>query len=275
MNNESALSDIQIKDRLLVILEIIIDACRKNNLRYYVYAGTLIGAIRHNGFIPWDDDIDICMPRNDYDKLYDALSACSDVKVFNCDHNENYIHTFMKVADNATVISMPNSKDDRIMGVFVDVFPLDALGDTYNFARKRMIKFTLHRSIAVMANQKSFMHGRSSNPFIKIGRVAAYLGSKIFFSRKLLKKINQIAREFDYDSSTYVGNFVDATYGEKEINKREYFGDGIEVNFERLKVMVPSNYNEILTRIYGEYMKLPPKEKQVPIHEYTVYYVSS
>ena len=87
------------------------------------------------------------------------------------------------------------------------------------------------------------------------------------------KAINKKARSRNYYSFEYVGSLVDATYREKEIFLREWFGDGREADFENLKVIIPSNTKEILTQMYGDYMILPPKEKQIPLHDYSAYYI--
>ena len=135
-----------------------------------------------------------------------------------------------------------------------------------------MNKIALKRSIVTMANQKKYMRGRSRNVLIRGARVIAFVASRVLFSRNMLVKINDLGRNMEYDAAEYVGSFVDATYGEREIYRRDYFGKGVEKKFENITVMVPERFHEVLTNMYGDYLQLPPKEKQIPLHEYIAYY---
>lgn len=263
----------EIKERLLFVLSVVINECNEHNLKYYVYGGTLIGTVRHHGFIPWDDDIDICMPRPDYDKLFKIIGDNKQVKVFNCEYNKDYTHTYIKVADRLTLIEIPNSRDNLKMGVNIDIFPMDALGDTLLSAKKSMNQLSIKRSVATMMNLTSYVRGRSNNFIVRIARFIAFLASRCLKNNSLQIAINKKARSRNYYSFEYVGSLVDATYREKEIFLREWFGDGREADFENLKVIIPSNTKEILTQMYGDYMILPPKEKQIPLHDYSAYYI--
>lgn len=259
------------KIELIKIFEQFINTCNKYNLMYFVSGGTLLGTVRHKGFIPWDDDIDIWMPRSDYDKLYQYKNEFKDITIFNCEYEKNYFHPYMKLSDNHTVMIADGVKDSGKMGINIDIFPLDGLGNSYDEAKIHMKRYNFLRSIIAMGNLDHYVQGRNKNLGVRFIRKGMYYLSRIMFKQSMTVKINVEAKKYTYADCNFVGNIVDATYGLKEIFPKEYFGDGKMMEFENLQVRVPVNFDGVLSSFYGDYMKLPPVNEQVAIHNYKIY----
>ena len=131
------------KEILLDMLKYVDEICKKNNIKYFLYGGTLIGAIRHKGFIPWDDDLDICVPYKDYRKLITLLKQDNKYNVHNPYDNEDYYYFFTKLTDKRTILIEDNYNRIKDMGVFLDIFPFYHLPDSieeYNKLYKKKKK---------------------------------------------------------------------------------------------------------------------------------------
>lgn len=235
--------------------------CKDNQLRYSIGYGTLIGAVRHHGFIPWDDDIDIMMPRPDYDKFIDTYHD-PILKVLCIEHG-NYYKTFAKVYDSRTIISNTNNKN---MGIYVDIIPIDGLPSEEDSARRYLKKMVTMRKwlqrnidINVMQHKK---------PFIQT-LVLRILG-QIWPVSKGIKSFLHNSKKYPFDSSEYAAGF--AVGNETWLFKREDISEITEMSFEGHIVKAPINYDHCLRAVYGDYMKLPPEEERKPKHAYHVYW---
>lgn len=251
---------------LLEILEWYHKVCVQNNLRYYVIGGTMLGAVRHKGFIPWDDDIDVAMPRKDYMRFVQEYSkSCSPYIVeYPNDTNLDYPYTAAKIYDTRTTLVERKRRNVK-RGIYIDVFPLDGIGETRDIAYhnyKRIYRaIHLHDMIscAFRENRKWY-----KNLSIVLGRVV----SPLFFSeRKINNYISNLCRQRDFDTTEYVGNLI-GNWGYKEIMHRSFFGDPVEYPFENIIVYGVEKPHEYLQSLYNDYMKLPPVEKQVSHHDY-------
>lgn len=242
------------------ILKEIIIVCEKLQLRYYIMGGSLIGAIRHKGFIPWDDDIDIAMPREDYETFLKEAKSLLPEHLFlqSIWSDSEFLQCFAKVRNsNTTFVEIPVKNQKMHHGVFVDIFPLDYYPEDPKLQKKyeRKKKLYYRRIVAKMEfdTRKSFKN--------KLGDVLIKL---LFPSwRSVLKKQDKLYR------SVPKSNLFTKTGGYKnEVIPVSWYGEGTTVTFEDLQVKAPKQYDKLLTHIYGEYMVLPPKEKQVG-HHYT------
>ncbi len=257
----------------LEILNCFSKFCEKHNLRYFLSNGTLLGAIRHKGFIPWDDDVDVYMPRNDYMTFLQlAGSSLGEHYILRTPYNsKKYIYTYTKLYDDRTIlIEWPETVRYQI-GVYIDIFPVDGLPDSITEINDYFIKIRkLIRKnwLFILAGKRYTYDTRLSRKVYgyMIVFLAWLMGKKFYF-----KKLDKLARSFDFEKSNYVALSV-AGYGEVEIIKQSGFAACKKVQFENNFFNAPAGYHEYLTSLYGDYLKLPPKEEQVKRHVNETYW---
>lgn len=269
------ITDIEIKQIELDMMLYIHEICRKNNLRYFICGGTLIGAIRHNGFIPWDDDIDINMPYEDYKQLVDLINKDNRYKIFSIS-DDGYYYYFGKLIDKRTKL-IENRLDVQIddMGVYIDIFPLDGVPKEKKEAMcwyKEMHRYNvLLESFALWGQYKcSFFRYiyRNIKYFFYDIRFPYY---RIKGIQSIKKKIEEKAHNYSFDQSDFVCS-IGGAYNEKEIYLKKFFETAVQVKFEGYLLNAPVGYHEFLTQMYGDYMQMPPKEKQVSNHDFEAYW---
>lgn len=260
----------QIELRLLMQIHKI---CTEQNFRYYLVGGTLLGAVRHKGFIPWDDDIDIGMPRADYEKFID-FCILNDVPfrlVCNKTH-ANYGHLFAKAVDQNTVlVETVGRKDSTEMGVCVDIFPLDGLADSYEEARASLNKSRFERELLVAANWGRFSRSKTRAVYYEPIRFAFFCLSRLCSLRKLIRRIESKYSADGFDKSKFVA-CVCGVYRNREIVEYDVFSEYIMLPFEGEQFRCPKGYDRYLSSIYGDYMQLPPVDKRVTHHDYKAWY---
>ena len=270
MNKE--LDTRQIQEVSLDILRQVAELCEKLDLRYYLIYGTLIGAVRHHGFIPWDDDVDIMMPRPDYDKLleYLALHKLPDLTVFNDQTHKDYPYTITRISNDRYFIESENEVSIG-MGVFIDIYPYDGLGNTKEEAIRYGLIGDRLSSFCYQATRKRFSLANTASFVKKILKLPLYIVSKIIGKDYFQNKINTLQGRYAYDGSEYVGCFVWLSGGIKDIFKREWFDEYEMCEFEGYSFRIPKRYDEILRHAYGDYMQLPPENERVGHHYYKAY----
>ena len=260
----------------LNIMKYFHDFCVEHNLTYFLSSGTLLGAIRHNGFIPWDDDIDVFMPRPDYDKLLEL-----GIKEINFEGNQyflqswetdpNYPYNFMKIRDNNTTFVETNFKFLNMNhGVWIDIFPLDGLSSDEKVAHRHVKKFHRVWLRFYVAYMKMMMR-RIRLKYCLVDLLANIPGILLYFynyKNRQNKKIDKITKKYSYNESTYVASAEDLI--KCKIFKKELFEELELHDFEGYKFYIPKRYDEYLTQAYGDYMQLPPVEKQIG-HHFTAY----
>lgn len=250
--------DERLKTIELNILKEFIRICEKYSLQYYLVGGTAIGAIRHHGFIPWDDDIDVGMPRKDYNRfLLIAQQSLPDyyfLQTFETD--PEYLANFAKIRDSRTTFIESSMKNKKINhGVYIDVFPLDYYPEKHEKWFKFIDLLQAARLSKEFASQASFKM-----------RVTQFFAGILFPSVKAaLRKRDEHIQSVTISSK--ITNFCGA-WGDREVVPAQLFGKGCLVTFEDIEALVPKEYDAYLRHVYGDYMMPPPVEKQVG-HHYT------
>jgi len=257
------------KKIMLDIMDVIDAFCHKNGIKYFLLGGSLIGAVRHKGYIPWDDDVDIGLLREDYEKFIDLFSkeSINDLKLISIRNNDSFYLAQAKVYDARTILkeNIPGATE---IGAYVDVFPLDYCSDDYKEACHFGNSVGLYRNLLDFKNM-SFSRHRSfaKNCILLAGKVLSAFSSR----RRLIRKVEQKSMKyFNKRPTKYVGELTLMPYGNREIYETSWFDKIISVSFEDRKYDIPENYHDILTKCYGDYMKLPPIEKQVAHHDNTL-----
>lgn len=253
----------KLKEIEIEIFKSFIQICEANNLRYYLLGGTLLGAVRHQGFIPWDDDIDVGMPRQDYEIFLKIAQENLPKHLFVQTHStdkENPL-CYCKIRNSNTTFLESSCKNFKMNhGIFIDVFPLD----NYPCDKKSQKKFIRKKKFYNrMLESKYITQNKSFSSKIK-GFVLKCV-AKFVSLEKIIQK-----RDAMYISQTNESIWANngGAWGVKEICPASWYGEGVDLVFEGIKVKVPEKYELWLTQVYGDYMKLPPEEKRVT-HHYT------
>jgi len=252
----------------LEILKEIDFLCKKNSIQYFLIGGSAIGAVRHKGFIPWDDDIDLGMMRKDYQKFINICQRDLEKKYF-LQTNETdklYPHYYAKIRKNNTTFIEEGTRELGAaihQGVFVDIFPLD------NISNQKIIAF-LHFKLVHLFISISSTYAKNYPK----SRIKKYL--KLFFAKSILfffskTTLDRLAYKLStrlIEKSTYnVVNFY-GRHGLKEMVPKHYYNNGIQLEFEAFKFPVPEKWEKFLTHIYGDFMRIPNKSQR-EIHSVT------
>lgn len=237
----------EVKELQITMLKEFDYFCRKHNITYYLAYGTLLGAIRHKGYIPWDDDIDVMVPRDQIDRLKNLFKS-ERYKLIDVDNAVSHYFPFPRLIDTWT-FSKKGIKATSC-GVNIDVYIIDAMPDD-------MVELERFRRRIRKIQKKRLFLIRVSN------KLYQYLPIKSFpFIKYYTKKYDAELRKYDYKRASLV-HVMDVFH---EPLKKEWFQNSVEVEFEGLKMMAPDGWHDILTRFYGDYMKLPPEEDRHPYH---------
>lgn len=241
--------------------------CTENGLRYYMLGGTMLGAVRHGGFIPWDDDIDVGMPREDYEKLEKLLSGKRVGKYVLETPNteaEDYFYAFSKLYDTTTTL-IENTRFKIKRGLYIDIFPLDGIGNTRQEAEKNYSH--VHKTYNLLLTRVAGIRkGRKWYKNLAV-TIARAVPNFILNNKKILQKLIKICKKYSFDESTYGGNLVGA-WRFREVMPTSIMGKPTIYNFEGLEVYGAEDFDGYLTSLYGDWRKLPPEEKRVTHHDY-------
>lgn len=241
--------------------------CREHGLTYYLNFGTLIGAVRHQDFIPWDDDVDICMMRDDYEKLiaYSNINDEIDIVSFKNSHYYYHPYPYCNIADKNSVMVEHNTQYLTGKGIFLDVFPLDNI-PADDLERKKFIsKLTFWK----------YIKGLPQNPYRPIRglkdiamNVASFL-LKPIDEMKIVEKIDKLANTYNNQSSDYCSHLLVGNIQSKW--KKSEYAQGIKLKFRDAEFICPVEYDAILRSWYGDYMQLPPIGSQNAHHGVDVF----
>lgn len=262
----------EIRSIQLSILDYVVSFLDNNNIRYFLGYGTLIGAIRHATYIPWDDDIDIVMLRSDYEKLLSLSDELSNDE-FELKHNridKGFKYSFMKIVHKGSVIIEPNKFVEVPIGINIDVFPMD------NFKSDRLIlkaylflNQLFQRILDIKCLNFSIKRSTHKNVVIAVFK----LFSLPFNTNWLTRIIDHFGAKMSTEPSDKVANLVYSNY-RYDYAARDAFDDVVKVRFEGKFYSAPIGFDEWLTNYYGDYMQLPPEDNRVSHHSYEAYIVS-
>lgn len=265
--------DVEIRDVQKLQLEILLEfdrICRKNNIKYQLFAGTLLGSVRHKGFIPWDDDIDVCLLRKDYNKFIKACRFDLDSKFFLQTYktDKNYNAQFAKIRRNNTIFLENSTSECKIHhGIYIDVFPMDnILPDTFLGKLQQKLLYVIGR-INLSRIKKLCLNAK--NPIEKYISIVFHYILKIIpkhWTDELQTKIACIFQNKDTKYVSHLTNGVSKTTYTRYMMERDRFYDTIDGEFEGYIFPIPENYDSVLSRLFGDYMKFPPKDEQKPHH---------
>lgn len=244
------------KSRILDIMVEIDRICNENDISYYMAYGTLLGAVRHKGFIPWDDDIDILMMRDDYKKLIEILKSehtPSWLGVID-GNTPGYYYTFAKAVDNRTVAKHDDTHIET--GLWVDIFPWDAIPEN-ECKRQRYLKSCHNQRNLILAMSSNF--DRMTFSLKTVGKFALSIIASTIGRKRIYKYSDTFNQKFK--DTKYI-SCLTTPYTGKESFLKEDMIQTTRLEFEGKMFSAPKNWKQFLTQIYGEYMKLPPVEKR-------------
>lgn len=267
---ELSLREIQMAE--FGVLQKLSELCEKLDLRYYLFYGTLLGAVRHQGFIPWDDDVDVAMPRPDYEKLLayceENAEALKPLYLMHCRTDKRYIYPIARLCDTRYYVDYENTVDYGL-GLFVDIYPLDGCGETEAVAKKIHRKNDILQRLTHLAGTDKFRPSFTGGIHRTAVKFVSYFYVKLMGARHFALKADRNSQKLSYDTDPYVSCTVwfdwYHRFEKAMLDKPAY------LTFEGQEFSAPGDYDKLLTDWYGDYMQLPPEEARVGHHYYKAY----
>ena len=257
----------ELKKIQLEILDYVVKFCKENKINYWIDCGTLLGAVRHKGYIPWDDDIDIGMLRGDFNRFMELFNKHSKrYKFYSVENNKKFNYPFGKVLDTETVLYEPTEKRGNRLAINIDVIVYDNAPDDENELAKMFKKrniYNMFKSVQIspVATTKKFH-------ITNIIRIPCHYILKLLPKAYFSKKIAENAKKYQNMETKRVGNFT-AVF--RMVCDKHVFDKFVDIEFEGKKYKAPVGYDEWLKAFYGDYIKLPPVEKRISTHKFVAY----
>lgn len=259
-----------IQKHLLKMLGDFIQVCEKHHLTYFVDCGTMLGAVRHQGFIPWDDDVDVSMPRKDYEKFlslqYEFEGTPYFIQTWKTD--PHYTYCFAKLRDSSTTFIENFFANHRYNhGMWIDIFPIDGM----SYKQKPREKCANRVRFVWYMSYLSYLPQLFRKP--KKGTILKDIGldivASIFWIMDAFHWRNRVVeahlKHYDLDKSVLGGNYYDFKPKRQAVDTK-FYKQFIQVPFEGMMVNIVKDYDEYLTLMYGDWRQLPPKEQQIGTH---------
>lgn len=246
----------------LELLECFKKVCEKHSLKYYASGGTLLGAVRHKGFIPWDDDIDIMMLREDYEKLLSVADSefCEPYFFQSAYSDKNYYrgHAQLRKSTTTAALKCEALRVDFNQGIFIDVFPVDAIPDDPALAEKQ--RKALHSINRLLNNGARFPEGQMSGAANKLKRLAVSIISIFYPHKKQYAKMEKLCKMYNGQKTQRVGFISFDPNDERLKYNRRIYDDVISLPFEDTEICAPSGFDEMLCDQFGDYMVMKRAE---------------
>lgn len=260
----------ELKRHQIGILDAVASFCDQNGIHYYLSGGTLLGAVRHKGYIPWDDDIDICMMREDFEKFIRIFNDANDrYKVWSIENNPKFLREYGKVLDTHTVLFEPDENGKKLC-VNIDLFINDAAPSEESLVNQMYDRRDRLRRRKILREQSKYQKVTGFHSlWYFIRGVFRRMIPEGYYVRQLVKN----ARSCQGDpTSEYVGDFCGYYHGQPRVKvRRSLFADSVLLDFEGKKYRAPIGYDAWLTALYGDYMVLPPVEERISHHRFIAY----
>ncbi len=248
----------------LAMYKEIVKICDRHGLTYFLSAGTFLGAVRHEGFIPWDDDMDMRMPRPDYEKLIRYLKKeLPEPYIIRSHVFEKDVHRYFARVENTRVkFRRTHTKNEQLTNAWIDIFPLDGMPENKLHAKLRKIHLLYRKMLMQISVFDEIVDVSKKRPLSE--KIIVFLATHTPIQRmlsfdKCWKKLDRALKAYPLSKSKYYMNFMSA-YKYKDIIPKDLYGDGAMYKFEDTKFRGPANYDGFLKILYGDYMKLPPAE---------------
>lgn len=259
----------ELRDLQLVELDILkefLRICKKYNLRYYALGGTLLGAVRHKGFIPWDDDVDIGMPRPDFIRFGEIAKKEFPQYIRFCTYQETpgYRYYVPRLTDRRVKVIDSSAAVEKEKEAWIDIFPLDGMPGNKWKRKLHCFRLLVAR---VRVNYSMFSTNidlkKKNRPFVEramiaVGKVLPV--EKIFRTEKEFRRLDRLMQKYPYDTSEYLINFM-GIHKLKEMFHKKYYGEGADYLFEDVVLRGPADYETVLTQMYGDYRNPPSKDE--------------
>ena len=241
--------------------------CKETGIKYYLSNGTLLGAVKYKGFIPWDDDIDVFIPRADYERFIALYQDTEHYRLYSLERHNSYAFPYAKLCDTRTYKEEFNINNGTELGIDIDIFPLDAWSNKPSKQNREVKCISFLMFLLGSSKMKNVIASTKTKQIILA--VVMMIG-KLFRSRSFCKLIVRVAKRKPRQAA-YLGCKVWPIYGCKEIIIAEAFSKIIDVSFEGEMYPAPGGYNTYLRSLYGEYENDPPIEKQKTHHSFEAY----
>lgn len=265
-----------VQEKELGVLKEVVKVLEANGLHYCAVGGTCLGAVRHKGFIPWDDDIDIVIPRQEYElfraKLYTQLPKHLLKLDCDCEESPSYSNMYLKIYDSTTSLIETNSFPDSIIGAFVDVFPLDGRPDEL---WRRNLWYAKYVFLILSNRRRRKPKRKITSPREFVKEVYGGILKKLFRYNYFTDKLQALLSKYDISQcETAIWNGAGQLPDLKRNFNRsllcEWFTDTVPAPFEDMTIQIPRKYHDYLTTHLGDYMQLPPENERWSGHNVVI-----